>query len=256
MENYEYSRVRQLTEETTLTDEHVVQVDLDSYLTNPSKKTKLSTLYAYIKSKLDSVYQAILVSGTNIKTINGDSILGSGDLVVGGTNTNIATNNLLFTQSSTTDFAGYQGTFDNAELKIVADANLNADIPFQVTQSDGRTKIFDIRGTGDVNIPSENIVINANDRSISQPTLTMRGTGASRINLANNTNLGLGLFANSGQAQILHTSGFIQYTLRNGLTPDGNVELDGVTFAYDNATNDFLIKFKKADGTVITKTIV
>lgn len=31
-----------------------------------------------------SGYQPLLVSGTNIKTINGDSVLGSGDLVVGG----------------------------------------------------------------------------------------------------------------------------------------------------------------------------
>jgi len=36
------------------------------------------------KSTLDSTYQATLVSATNIKTINGSTILGSGDLVVGG----------------------------------------------------------------------------------------------------------------------------------------------------------------------------
>jgi hypothetical protein len=35
------------------------------------------------KSTLDSTYQSILVSGTNIKTINGTSVLGSGNLVVG-----------------------------------------------------------------------------------------------------------------------------------------------------------------------------
>ena len=37
-----------------------------------------------IKAQLASVFQAILVSGTNIKTINGTSILGSGNLVVSG----------------------------------------------------------------------------------------------------------------------------------------------------------------------------
>jgi hypothetical protein len=37
-----------------------------------------------IKRALDAK-QATLVSGTNIKTINGNSVLGSGDLVVGGT---------------------------------------------------------------------------------------------------------------------------------------------------------------------------
>jgi hypothetical protein len=173
----------------------------------------------------------------------------------GGSSQNIATNDLVFTANSTTDLAGYKATLDNAEFKIVADANLNADIPFEITQADGTTKIFDIRGTGDVNIPAENMTINANDRSIFQPTMTMRGTGASKLNLANNTNNGLSLFGNSGQGQILHASGFIQYTVRDGLTADGNMELDGLTFAYDNATNDFKIKFKKADGTVVTKTI-
>jgi len=37
------------------------------------------------KSTLDSAYQPTLVSGTNIKTINGTSVLGSGNLVVSGT---------------------------------------------------------------------------------------------------------------------------------------------------------------------------
>jgi hypothetical protein len=35
-------------------------------------------------SALSSVYQVILVSGTNIKTVNGSSLLGSGDLTVSG----------------------------------------------------------------------------------------------------------------------------------------------------------------------------
>ena len=35
------------------------------------------------KSTLDSTYQATLVSATNIKTINGSTILGSGNLAVG-----------------------------------------------------------------------------------------------------------------------------------------------------------------------------
>lgn len=35
-------------------------------------------------NKLRTKFQPILVSGTNIKTINGNSLLGSGDLTVGG----------------------------------------------------------------------------------------------------------------------------------------------------------------------------
>lgn len=39
-------------------------------------------LYTYLKTKLDLVHQAILVSGTNIKTINGATLLGSTDIVI------------------------------------------------------------------------------------------------------------------------------------------------------------------------------
>ena len=38
----------------------------------------------WIKSFLDDVYQSKLVSGTNIKTINNNSLLGSGNISVGG----------------------------------------------------------------------------------------------------------------------------------------------------------------------------
>lgn len=47
------------------------------------KLIDLDRLSAF-KAKADDEYQASLVSGTNIKTINGTSLLGSGDLTVGG----------------------------------------------------------------------------------------------------------------------------------------------------------------------------
>lgn len=47
-------------------------------------RTTWSNVWTYIKSKADSIYQATLVSATNIKTINGSSLLGAGDLTVGG----------------------------------------------------------------------------------------------------------------------------------------------------------------------------
>jgi hypothetical protein len=110
-------RIYELTnEQTTIVDADNGIVDKSGYAR--AKKYTMLNLWNYIKSKADSVYQSLLVSGTNIKTINGDSILGSGDLEVGGTDTNIATNDLTFTQNSTTNFDGYKATFTNAELEV------------------------------------------------------------------------------------------------------------------------------------------
>jgi hypothetical protein len=73
-----------------------------------------------------------------------------------GGGSNIATNDLLFTTNSTTDFAGYKATFDNAELKIIADGNTSGDVPFEVTQANGTDSILKVTGdkavvfTGDI----------------------------------------------------------------------------------------------------------
>lgn len=73
---------------------------------------------------LDNNKQDTLVSGTNIKTINGQSVLGSGDLVVSGTDTNILnTNGLVLGGNYTHDFDGNTLTFTTGFGSLVIDGS-------------------------------------------------------------------------------------------------------------------------------------
>lgn len=57
-------------------------IDADSVLLLDSTDSIWKRLtWARIKARLSSVFQAVLVSGTNIKTVNGSSLLGSGDFL-------------------------------------------------------------------------------------------------------------------------------------------------------------------------------
>ena len=46
------------------------------------KDLTFASLLSFVQSGLSTVYQALLVSGSNIKTVNGNSLLGSGDVTI------------------------------------------------------------------------------------------------------------------------------------------------------------------------------
>lgn len=70
-----------LTAKATPVDADSIMI-VDSAASNVGKKTTFTQLKAFLKTYLDTLYQAVLVSGTNIKSVNGNTLLGSGNLAL------------------------------------------------------------------------------------------------------------------------------------------------------------------------------
>jgi len=71
------------TAKTTPVDVDTVAL-IDSAAGNVLKKLSWANIKATAKTYFDTLYQAVLVSGTNIKTVNSTSLLGSGDIAISG----------------------------------------------------------------------------------------------------------------------------------------------------------------------------
>lgn len=71
------------TAKTTPVDADTVPL-IDSAAANVLKKLSWANIKATAKAYFDTLYQAVLVSGTNIKTVNSTSLLGSGDIAISG----------------------------------------------------------------------------------------------------------------------------------------------------------------------------
>lgn len=76
------------TAKTTPVDADTVPL-IDSAASNVLKKLSWANIKATLKTYFDGLYQAVLVSGTNIKTINSTSLLGSGDIAISGGASNL-----------------------------------------------------------------------------------------------------------------------------------------------------------------------
>jgi len=107
------------------------------------------------------------------------SITGA-EIIASGVDTNFANTALTFTANRTHDLAGYKATLDNAELKIIADANTSGDVPFEVTQSDGTTSIFKV--FGDKNITTSSAVFSQTATTYTS-VINVEGDGEGVLNL-------------------------------------------------------------------------
>ena len=125
----------------------------------------VSSEKTWSSSKINTDKQATLVSGTNIKTINGESVLGSGDITVGtvGTGVNLLASQTTFyiTQSFTatiTDynsFAAYTVGISAGTASIAGDT-ISVTLPSTAgtvaltVNKDGKPTVFsiDVQGAG------------------------------------------------------------------------------------------------------------
>jgi len=110
----------------------------------------------------DVAVQETLVSGTNIKTINSTSLLGSGDITISasaaGSNTQIQFNDSgafgadsLFNWDNTNKRLGLGETTPTARAHIKGEGNNSASYAFKVQNSQGTT-LFDIRNDSVIRI--------------------------------------------------------------------------------------------------------
>lgn len=74
--------VASLTSSTPTIDD--LTISYDNADTSELKKTTWQLVRDLFKTYFDTIYQAVLVSWTNIKTVNGNSLLGSGDITISG----------------------------------------------------------------------------------------------------------------------------------------------------------------------------
>ena len=101
-----------------------VTVSFDYTSPTELKKTTWQLVRDLFKTYFDTIYQAVLVSGTNIKTVNSQSLLGSGDIVIsGGASTLDSLTDVVIATPTTGQALVYDGTqWENTTLPGGGDA--------------------------------------------------------------------------------------------------------------------------------------
>ena len=152
---------------------NAVTVVGDLEATNIKRTGGTSAQFLKANGSIDSTsYQPTLVSATNIKTVNGNSLLGSGDLVISGGGGGIEVGTTAVT-SGTIGRIFFQGTGDvvqqsaslfwdntnarlgvgatpatTVRLDVRAQGALSTDIAFRVRNSADNANLFQVRGDG------------------------------------------------------------------------------------------------------------
>jgi hypothetical protein len=216
-----------------------------------NKKTDLeanktsNTFYASCKAIVDWIvarYQVILVSGTNIKTINGNSILGSGNLSVNtkktfniriGLTANFSLANSYYTlkrESATITDAGASASWEtgqyNGVLKTFAESRATKwTMPYNC-------KLTSVKGYSTIGIPVEFIIhyfeidtdlsTIINNKQIANATLTTGGVNT----LLNNFNFNI-------DPSLLKENGFIIIVVGTGTTAAGLIRSTEVLLTFE-----------------------
>ena len=92
-----------------------------------ANKTDISTDF-YTKQEVDnkvSTKQDVLVSGTNIKTINGKDILGSGDVTIEAGTNETKVKQIIYSEMSTLYLPEIVNSVENLDNQIIANASIN-----------------------------------------------------------------------------------------------------------------------------------
>ena len=181
-------------------------LSLNSDIVVPSQKA--------VKSYLTANYQPTLVSGTNIKTINGNTLLGSGDLTIGGGGLTVGTTaiasgtigrilfqnggNVLGQDSAlfwdnTNKRLGIGATpSTSVRLDVRAQGALSTDIAFRVRNSADTRDIFNVRGNRTIELiadtPATNGGISITANAYNEATINFYDsftTNSMRIDAAN-----------------------------------------------------------------------
>lgn len=200
--------------------------------------------------------QAALVSGTNIKTVNGTSLLGSGDVGTiatgyGGTGlTSFTANGIMYASSTSALATSSALTFNGTNFATTGTASATKLIPTGGTAAGNGMYLpatnalaFSTNGSERARFTSAGgFLVNTTSPAAGNWFSEIKFTGADVWPLALNAN-NRGLIVRNSAA----TSGFYAYFEYNGGTANGSISWSGGTTAF-NTTSDARIKDNIVDA--------